>query len=89
MVTYTTKKPLVNRRTLINQYPADKFNWWAFLFTWLYFAYHGMWKWAIITFLVGIVFGWTFIIPIAVAIWSGINHNRLYLEEHSIYVKSK
>ena len=89
---YTTKKPKENKKKvqkeLIENYPADKFNWWAFLFTPLYYAYHSMWKWALITFFVNLFLGMTIVVPIAVGIWAGINHNKQFLEKNGIYVKN-
>jgi hypothetical protein len=84
----SSDNPKVNVNALIEKYPAGGFNWWAFLLGPFYYAHHNLWKLAAITFLVDIIFlRITLLIPIGVAIWSGISHNKQYLESHRIYAR--
>jgi len=84
----SSDNPKVNVNALIEKYPAGGFNWWAFLLGPFYYAHHNLWKLAAITFLVDIIFlRVTLLIPIGVAIWSGISHNKQYLESHRIYAR--
>ncbi len=71
---------------LIHEYPPTKFNWWAFLFGVLYYAYHGMWGKAILYTVISVVTAGIAAIPLW--FYMGFRHNRHYLEKNNIFIDS-
>ena len=79
-----------SKRDLLEKYPPGKFNILAFLFGAFYFAYNGLWKWALVYFIatlfayyiIGILIG-----PLIVALLTGFYFNKQYLESKGVYVK--
>lgn len=56
----------------------------AFFFGWMYLAYKGMWKHAIVTLILALLFCWTYyIIPLIIWIVIGVKFNEEY-ETHLI-----
>jgi len=77
----TTKE---RENELLNDYPPTKFNWWAFLFGVLYYAYHGMWGKAVLYTLITVVTAGIGAIPLW--FYMGFRHNKHYLEHNNIYI---